>query len=291
MAKKPKQAKPIKMHGGKHYLANTIRQLAAPHLVRVFATVGGWAEGWNWVDLDVAEIINDVDGWLINFYEVLAEEKQSRQLIRKLVATPFSEPQWKKSAQIVKTWQPCDRQRNSVNQVLAAYHFFIAMRLSMSGRGDSFAPFTFCRLRNRMLEQASALFGAVDGLPEAAVRLRYVGIRNLPIAKLLPTVDKPGVWIYADPPYEPSTRVSKNVYRHEMTTEQHEEMLDVLGKLKHAKFLLSGYDCTLYRRKKKQYGFKQVTIGRPNASSTKKEKDEKMESFWANYDLPRLQSS
>ena len=287
MTKRSKIPKPIKFHGGKWYLQGVIRQLAHPHRIRVFGCAGGWSEGWNWPNDDaVGEIINDVDGWLINFYEVLVNLKQCKELLRRLHLTPFSESQWRKSTDVVlATIKP------SIDPVSAAYHYFMHMRLSMAGRGDSFAPATSCRLRNNMLEQVSAYLGAIEGLPQAAVRLCKVMIRNIGVAQLLKTMDKPGVWFYLDPTYHPDTRVSKNVYRHEMTTEQHEEMLDVLGKLKHAKFLLSGYDCTLYRRKKKQYGFKQVTIGRPNASSTKKEKDEKMESFWANYDLPRLQSS
>lgn len=281
----PKQAKPLKVHGGKFYLKNIIKQLAAPHRIRVFACVGGWAEGWDWIEDNgkVGEIINDLDGWITNFYEVLANPKLSDKLIRMLRATPFSEEQWRASHNTVES-----NRLEILDKTAAAYHYFLAMRLSMSGRGDSFAPASFCRLRNGMLEQASALFGAVEGLPQASVRLRHVMIRKLHVTKLIKSMDKPGVWFYIDPPYFPDTRVSPDVYRVEMNGPEHVEMLKALGNLKHAKFLLSGYDCPEYQQAKKLYKWKSISIGRPNASSKKREKEEKLETFWANYELPKL---
>lgn len=68
------------------------------------------------------------------------------------------------------------------------------------------------------------------GLPEtmelAAERLRGVQIECLPALELIKRYDTPDVLIYADPPYLHGTR--KNyLYRHEMTDEEHKELLKI----------------------------------------------------------------
>ncbi|MFG0231966.1 DNA adenine methylase [Achromobacter sp. 413638] len=53
--------------------------------------------------------------------------------------------------------------------------------------------------------------------------------------------------IYCDPPYLPSTRKSKAVYRHELTEDQHRELLQLLTILP-CKVMLSGYPHPLYEQ-------------------------------------------
>ena len=66
----------------------------------------------------------------------------------------------------------------------------------------------------------------------------------MPAVELITRYDTKDVFIYADPPYLHSTR--KNyLYKHEMSDEEHKELLKTL--LKHpGKVLLSGYDNELY---------------------------------------------
>ncbi len=53
------------------------------------------------------------------------------------------------------------------------------------------------------------------------------------------------VFIYLDPPYFPSTR-KKRIYKHEMTEEDHKDMLNCI--LKHpGPVMISGYDNQIYR--------------------------------------------
>ena len=49
---------------------------------------------------------------------------------------------------------------------------------------------------------------------------------------------------YMDPPYHPATRATANVYNHEMSKEQHQEMVNILCKSNC--WILSGYDPAAY---------------------------------------------
>jgi DNA adenine methylase len=56
--------------------------------------------------------------------------------------------------------------------------------------------------------------------------------------------------VYADPPYWPDSRKDLNLYRHEMTREQHAELLDVLTALP-CKVIISGYWSDYYAQRLK----------------------------------------
>lgn len=91
----------------------------------------------------------------------------------------------------------------------------------------------------------SAMWAIVD-------RLKGVVIENRPADQLIRRFDGPSTLIYADPPYLHGTRSQKRVegalehaYAHEMTDEQHEQLLDLLLGVE-SMVVLSGYGHPLY---------------------------------------------
>ncbi len=77
-----------------------------------------------------------------------------------------------------------------------------------------------------------------------AQRLKMVQVENRPAVELIRSFNHSNVLIYADPPYVMSTR-SRKMYRHEMSDEDHVEMLKAL--LVHTgPVMLSGYDNDIY---------------------------------------------
>ena len=85
---------------------------------------------------------------------------------------------------------------------------------------------------------------------EAAERLRGVQIENRPAVELIRRFNYPNVLIYADPPYLLSTRQRRKQYRHEMTDDDHMELLEAL-KAHKGPAIISGYDSDLYNRELK----------------------------------------
>ena len=86
-----------------------------------------------------------------------------------------------------------------------------------------------------------------DVILQAAERLRGVQIEQRPAAGLIWRFNFPNVLIYCDPPYLRATRHMKRQYRHEMTDEDHLELLTALRDHR-GPALISGYPSELYDR-------------------------------------------
>jgi DNA adenine methylase len=159
---------PLKWHGGKYYLAPKIVGLMPPHLHFVEPFAGGLSVLLAKNPDNVSEVINDLNGDLTNFWNVLKGEDSFTKFKRILDATPFSEVEWNSSRERL----------NNDDSVTRAAAFFVFCRQSLSGRMRDFAPITRNRTRRRMNEQVSAWINAVSGLPAVHERLRRVVILN-----------------------------------------------------------------------------------------------------------------
>ena len=87
------------------------------------------------------------------------------------------------------------------------------------------------------------------------------------------------VLIYADPPYLLNTRGGKQ-YRHEMTEQDHVELLAALLQHK-GPVILSGYPSELYDRELRNWH--RITRKSYNQNS-----DPRTEVLWCNFDMPTL---
>ena len=141
------------------------------------------------------------------------------------------------------------------------------------------------RLLGRGYREYEAWLNAVDGLPIAHDRLSRVLIMIGDALDCIKKTDHVDTLFYCDPPYLPETRSSPGSYGpHEMTLEQHQDLLDLLATIK-GKFMLSGYPSEMYAAMAKKHGWNSVEVLIPNQASSKKVKDIKKEVVWMNYAL------
>lgn len=264
---------PLKWHGGKYYLASKIVAMMPPHQQYVEPFFGGGTVLLAKDPHNVGEIVNDLNGHLINFWRVLQDEAQFSQFQRIIQAVPFSETEWREAHARL------DAQEDPVQRAAA---FYIECRQSHSGRRTAFAAMTKTRLRQGMNEQAAAWLSAVDGLPAVHARLRRVAILNRDALKVIQQFDTPQTLFYLDPPYLHSTRSTTSEYgEQEMSVEQHEQLLDLLTSLQ-SKVMLSGYPSPLYAQKLE--GWHKVDFDLPNNSASGDTKQRKTERIWCNFD-------
>lgn len=94
--------------------------------------------------------------------------------------------------------------------------------------------------------------------------------------------DGPRTLFYLDPTYLAETRTVPDVYAHEMTPEQHSELLEVLAGIQ-GRFLLSGYRSAMYDEAAKAAGWNRFDIEIDNKSGSGKKKNKRVESLWMNY--------
>lgn len=269
-------SKPLKWHGGKHYLASRIVAMMPPHVHYVEPFFGGgavlFAKPPELVE-NHSEVVNDLNSELANFWRVLRDVAAFDIFRRAIEATPFSSETWEQAAQS-SDWSIVER----------AVNFFIRYRQSRQGLGGDFATMSRTRTRRGMNEQVASWLSAIEGLPAAHSRLKRVVIFNEDAIEVIRREDGPDTFFYCDPPYVRETRSALEAYECEMSDERHFKLLDALTGIE-GKFLLSGYRCGMYDDHALSVGWDRVDIQIDNKASGSKVKQLKTECLWANYDL------
>jgi DNA adenine methylase len=280
---------PLKWHGGKNYLARKIVDLMAPHLHYVEPYGGGLSvllardpeDRRLWIEeappaarRGVSEVVNDMHGDLMCFWQTLRDARGP--LYERLAATEFGEGVWQRAGDYLTALPPWD----GATDVTRAWAFFVLCRQSLAGRMAGFASISRTRTRGNRNEQANAWWGAVDGLPDVAERLRDVVVLNRKAPDVIRQQDGPGTLFYLDPPYLHETRTAQDVYAHEMIEVDHRELLGVLRQCK-GKIMLSGYPSQLYDAALADWDFH--TFDMPNNAASGTSKGRELEILWTNY--------
>jgi DNA adenine methylase len=271
---------PLKWHGGKYYLASKIVALMPSHLHYVEPFFGGGAvllardpedNGlWLFPNKGVSEVVNDINGRLINFWRVLKDPETFESFHRRLAATPMARQEWEEAHSHV----------DGDDAIANAVAFFVDCRQSRSGMMTTFTSVTRNRLRRRMNGNTSEWLSAVEGLPDVHRRLSRVLIENMKARDLIAREDTPATLFYCDPPYLHETRTAPNVYSHEMTESEHRELLATLIACK-GKVMLSGYPSTLYDSALKNWT--RHTFELPNNAAGGETKRRMTEVLWCNF--------
>ena len=255
----------------------------------------------------VSEVVNDLDGELMNFWDVLRVKELRDELIEALESTPFSKDMFEASRDAVKL------NHGGLDRVSRAFLFFITNRQSRQGLMKDFATLSRSRTRRGMNEQVSSWLTAIEGLPEVHERVKRFVILNESMFDVLRREDSADTFFYIDPTYLHDTRVAKQAYRCELSERGHWILIEMLsvktnfpgmdakwwetlqgdepfsdfGKACHFKlkgrFLLCGYESSLYNVAAESEAWRVEKRQFKNSSSSKKSKELKTECIWMNY--------
>jgi DNA adenine methylase len=228
--------RPINRYGAKSALAKRIIGLLPPHDCYVEPFFGSGAVLFAKAPSKV-EIVNDLDAEVVNLFRVLRQPKRSQELQRLLKLTPYArdEHEW------------CRKNPQSNDPVEQARTFFVRCRQSYGGEVDG--PWATTQNANR----ASEFMSPVDQLHLISERLRRVQVEHKDFRELLPACDRIGTVSYLDPPYIKEVRGRGNVYAHEMTDDDHEELLRIITRFRRGGVVLSGYPSSMYDRYLKKW--------------------------------------
>src|SRR6185295_3338106 len=285
---------PIKWHGGKSYLAKHIVNLMPPHVTFVEPYFGAGSVLFardpkkNWAATNgeslpahlrgCNEIVNDIHGHLMNFWRVLANEESFSKFCRVIEATPCCEAIFDSANSRLARPTEGSESTPSVDDAVA---FFICCRQSRAAKFEEFTTIARSRTRRGINELPSAWWTAIAGLPEVYERLKGVVILNRDALEVIRTHDGLETLHYLDPTYLHETRVAKNAYAHEMSEEQHRELLTLLLSLK-GKFILSGYGSQVYDEFARQGHWNRKDFKIANHASGGKIKRVMTECVWMN---------
>lgn len=231
----PPQRPALRYHGAKFRLAGWIMQFFPPH--RIYTEAFGGAAG---VLLQkprsYAEVYNDLDGDICNFFNVLRDPDMAGQLAVLCALTPYARDEFELA------WQPAtdplERARRTAIRAQMGFGSAGASKGSTGLRTDTLRKYTTAQM-----DWASY----PDSLARAAQRFVGVLVENRPAIDVMQQHDTPETLHFVDPPYVHSSRImrSHNGYRHEMTDQDHLDLIAVLKQLQ-GMVVLSGYATGLY---------------------------------------------
>jgi len=216
--------------GGKKLLRKDIIKNFPSDVDRYIEVFGG--AGWVLFGKEPhkLEIINDIDGELINLYRCIKyhPEALQKELDYMLV-----------SREIFFDYR--DKNLKGMTDIQRAARYFYIIKASFSGDKDSFGT-------NR-----KNLINAVEYLSKVTERLKNVVIENKDFADLIKVYDRPNALFYRDPPYFGTEKY----YNTGFDIEQHKQLKDILSNIK-GKFVLSYNDCDFVRELYKDFEIVEV---------------------------------
>lgn len=252
----------LKYPGAKNRIAKWIVSFIPEHEVYLEPYAGSLAVLLN-KERSHIETVNDLNNDVVNYFTVL--RNNADELIQELELTPYARKEYNDSCVPCDTDTCIERARKFAVRCWQGFGCSNLYRNGFKSGQQSVSP-----------NPARAWHNLSSYLPVISERLKGVQIENLEALELIDRYDTKDVFIYADPPYLTNTR--KNyLYKHEMTEEQHVDLLNVLLKHK-GKVLISGYDNDLYNKMlvgwhKEQKG----TLGEGGV--------QRIETLWMNYEI------
>jgi len=183
------------------------------------------------------EVYNDLDSGLYNFFCVLSDPRDFARFYRRVQPLMYSRELYNDCR---KTWAETE------DKIDRAVKWFVVARMAFSGDfAHSWGSVVTTSARG-MAGTSSKWLSIIDQLPEVHARISRVQIEHADFRDILTRYDTPETLFYLDPPYVAETR-SSGGYAHELSADDHSDMVDLLAKIEGAA-VLSGYPTTMYDR-------------------------------------------
>jgi DNA adenine methylase len=253
----------LRYHGGKFRLAQWVMSFFPAHTCYV-EPFGGAAGVLLQKERCYAEVYNDLDSSVVNFFKVLRDPIARARLIEQIILTPYSRDDFDES------WEPTD------DAIEEARRLTIRAQMGFGSAGATKGTTGFRIDTKREYGTAQHLWTQYPAaIATAGQRLTGVLIENRQAIDVMRQHDAPTTLHFVDPPYMFDTRVlqanGRGYYRHEMTDVGHAELLDALLELE-GFVVLSGYPSDLYNDRLQpwsQYQTKaRISAGRGTAMRT-----------------------
>lgn len=223
----------LKYPGSKWRIASWIVKMIPDHHSYLEPFFGSGAVFFN-KGPSAIETINDLDDDVVNLFQIVRDDPVP--LIKAVEATPYSKKEFELAyAGRDETTDNIEQARRFLVRCWQGHGFRttgenVGWKNDVQGREAAYAMRHWNNLPEWMLEVCE--------------RLKNAQIDNRPAVEVIKRFNYPNVFIYADPPYLLSTRCRKQ-YKHEMTEQNHCELLEALLQHK-GTAIISGYDSNLY---------------------------------------------
>lgn len=223
---------PIRWFGSKVRLARRLADLLPEHrhYVKVFA---GSAAVLFAKPRSRMETLNDVDQRIVNLFTLLRDPDAAAQLARLVALTPYSRAEFETWRDGTTTGDPLEDARR----------FMVTAHMSIGTHGEGWS---YCVGRTHAT-RAARWVGVPDRIMAAVTRLVGVQIDSVDWRQCVDRYDTEGVCLFLDPPYHHEVRPnSTTAYDHEMSDDDHTELVARLIGLENAKAVVTHYPHPTY---------------------------------------------
>ncbi|MEW7281327.1 DNA adenine methylase [Aquimarina sp. 2201CG1-2-11] len=259
---------PISYYGGKQNLTKLILSLLPKHKLYCEPFVGGAAIFFA-KEPSAVEVINDLNGDVVNFYRVC--KLQFHKLQKLVQATPHSRKLHVEAAEILKS----NTQKDAVKR---AWAFWVQTNMSFSSR--VFGGYAYERQSNGVSK--TILNKKNRFITEICERLDLVDIECNDALKVIESRDTKDTFFYIDPPYFNSDMGHYKGY----TLQDFEKLLQLLSTIK-GKFLLSSYPSDILEKYTKKNKWHQQSIEKTITVTKGTRNKKKIEMLTANYTITK----
>lgn len=224
----------LRYHGGKWKIGDWVKQFFPVHKTYVEPFCGA-ASVLMQKDRVLCEVINDLDGRIVNLFRVLQDKNQAEELRRRCFLTPFSRGEFDLAYE--DTDDPIEQARRLI--ILSFFGYGSKSCITKNKNG-------FRSRRKNSASPAVDWSRWPDHIPAFVERLRGVVVENKPAIDIVRAYDLENGLIYCDPPYVHNTRTLLNgSYHFEMVDKDHRELAAALRECK-GYVVVSGYPSELY---------------------------------------------
>ena len=257
---------PITYYGGKQQLAKKIISLIPSHEIYCEPFVGGGAVFFQ-KEPSKSEIINDINGELINFYEVV---QRDFSLLAQEVIISLHSRKLHHHARVV------NENPDMFDRIKRAWAVWVLANSSFGASWDAGWGYDAKGQTTRKLKNKREAF-----TEELAIRLQDVQIECYDALKILRTRDSEQTFFYCDPPYPDTDQGHYDGY----SADDFEQLLKTLENIQ-GKFLLSSFRHQVLKAYTEKNGWYQIELKMNKPMSVQSgESKQKIEVLTANYPI------
>lgn len=231
---------PFVWFGGKGNLAKKIIPLLPKAITYVEPYAGAASVFWHLPQPYPVEVLNDLDGRIVNLFRVLQDRAKFEELAHRLVWTPYARAEFRRARAILQDPDASDIDR--------AWAFFVVHNQGFSGlsaNSDGDWGRSLGGTDRGMATTTNRWRGRLKLLAHWHDRLTRVQIDSTDALECIQYWDTPDTLFYIDPPYVLETRKGGG-YTHEADDQHHQALVRLLLNIQ-GKAVLSGYDHPTYK--------------------------------------------
>jgi DNA adenine methylase len=235
----PRTMAPFRWPGGKGKLVKWLIQYVPEGHIYVEPFAGAASVFWHLPNPFPVEVLNDLDGDIVNLYRVLQDKAKFEELAHRLIFTPYARAEFARALQIAKEPKASDIDR--------AWAFFVKQNQGFSGKVNNVGNWgrVIYNTSNGMAGNISNWRSRLKLLNFWHDRLSRVQIDCTDGIECIKYWDTPDTVFYIDPPYVPDTRKDRRLYRNEPDLSYHERLVETILAAK-GKVMLSCYEHPVY---------------------------------------------